>query len=113
MVLLLLYLGPRSSDPHEITYSFGMDEFRAVVSGRVQMVSYRAFVQKHAQYLALRGSVRNLPNGNVEVVAQGYRDNLEKLLERMRKGPFMAQVNDVRVEWRDPQKQFDGFEIVY
>ncbi|HWO07691.1 MAG TPA: acylphosphatase [Candidatus Paceibacterota bacterium] len=90
-----------------------MEEFRAIVSGRVQMVTYRAFVEKHARHLALTGYVRNLTNGTVEVVAQGYEDSLQKLLEYIRKGPFLATVSNVEVEWRQPTKEYGRFEIIY
>jgi acylphosphatase len=90
-----------------------MEEFRAIVSGRVQMVTYRAFVEKHARHLAITGYARNLTNGNVEVVAQGYEDNLQKLLGYIRKGPFMATVSNVEVEWRDSRQKYDSFEIRY
>ncbi|MEK7509921.1 MAG: acylphosphatase [Patescibacteria group bacterium] len=90
-----------------------MAEFRAIVSGRVQMVMYRDFVTRKARRLALTGFVRNLTNGTVEVVAQGYEDNLQKLIEYLHKGPFLAKVAHVQIEWRDPQKHFDSFGIVY
>lgn len=90
-----------------------MEEFRAIVSGRVQMVSYRAFVQKHAERLALQGCVFNRTDGSVEVVAQGHRENLERLLEFMRKGPFLAKVSSMKVEWREPQEAYAGFEIAH
>jgi len=90
-----------------------MEEFRAIVSGRVQMVTYRTFIHKHAQHLALTGFVRNLPNGTVEIVAQGYEDNLKKLLEYARKGPFMAQVANIEVSWREPTREYGKFEITY
>lgn len=88
-----------------------MEEFRAIVSGRVQAVMYRAFVEKHARHLAVTGSVRNLTNGDVEIVAQGDKDNLEKLLAYVRKGSFLAKVADVHVEWREPARACERFEI--
>ncbi|MFZ2886740.1 MAG: acylphosphatase [Minisyncoccia bacterium] len=90
-----------------------MEEFHAIVSGRVQMVTYRAFVEKHARQLALTGFVRNLENGNVEVVAQGEKEKLEELLMHLRKGSLFAHVEDVQVDWREPAGQCDGFEIIY
>jgi acylphosphatase len=79
----------------------------------VQMVGYRAYVHKHARSLAVTGCVFNRTDGSVEVVAQGYKDRLLALLEFIRKGPFLAKVSDVTVEWREPEKQYEGFEIAY
>ncbi|OGG57916.1 hypothetical protein A2853_03225 [Candidatus Kaiserbacteria bacterium RIFCSPHIGHO2_01_FULL_55_17] len=90
-----------------------IEEVRCVVQGKVQGVFYRDFVAKHARHLALTGHVRNTPNFTVEIVAQGFRDKLEKFLEHVHKGPFLAKVSDVTVEWRKPTERFDSFEVVF
>lgn len=90
-----------------------MQEFRAIVSGRVQLVMFRDFTQRHARRFGVVGTVRNLADGTVEVVAQGERASLEKLLRDLHKGPLLAKVADVKVEWRSPEKRFDSFDIVY
>lgn len=89
------------------------EEIRALVHGKVQMVMFRDFVQRHARRLALVGTVRNTPDFTVEVVAQGYHDNLEKLVERLHKGPFLARVTRVDVEWREPSEEYSSFDIVF
>jgi acylphosphatase len=68
---------------------------RWVVSGRVQGVGFRWFVARRAAELALAGWVRNLPNGQVEVVATGDTDPLGRLEEALRTGPRMAHVESV------------------
>lgn len=68
---------------------------RAIVYGRVQGVFFRAFVEEHAQQLGLKGYVRNLPSGDVEVVAEGERERVEKLVKYMKKGPPAALVRRV------------------
>jgi acylphosphatase len=83
------------------------------VKGRVQGVTYRNFVAKHARHFALVGYVRNKPDFTVEVVAQGFSDNLEKLIGYLHKGPFGSHVSSVDVEWREPADGFSAFEIVY
>ena len=83
------------------------------VKGKVQGVTYRNFAAKHAKHLALVGYVRNAPDFTVEVLVQGFSDNLEKLIELLRKGPFGSHVSDVEVEWREPSGEFEDFEIVY
>ena len=90
-----------------------IEEVRCIVSGKVQGVFYRDFVAKHARHLALAGYVRNAPDFKVEVVAQGYKDKLEKLIELLRKGPFLARVSKVDVEWRKPTEKFGSFDVVF
>jgi len=86
---------------------------RAVVSGRVQGVFYRAFVEREASGLGLRGRVRNLPDGRVEVNAEGERDKLERLVQRLRKGPPRALVADVATELCEHRGEYDDFRIDY
>ncbi|OGG58577.1 hypothetical protein A2765_02540 [Candidatus Kaiserbacteria bacterium RIFCSPHIGHO2_01_FULL_56_24] len=90
-----------------------MEEFHAIVSGRVQMVMFRDFTQRHARRFGVVGTVHNLANGMVEIVAQGSQASLELFLRDLRKGPLLAKVKEVNVEWREPQKIFDSFDIVY
>jgi len=88
-------------------------EIHCIVSGRVQMVMFRDFVQRKARGLRLTGAVRNLPDGAVDVVAQGSKESLEALVAKLHKGPLLARVDDVSVEWREPSKSFDGFQIIF
>jgi acylphosphatase len=90
-----------------------MKQVHCIVMGKVQNVQFREYVYKYARAFALRGAVANLPNGSVEVYAQGDEDNIERLIEKMRKGPFLSKVMDVQVEWQEPTGTFEGFEIVY
>ena len=90
-----------------------MHEFRAIISGRVQMVMFRDFTCRKARKVGAMGFVRNLPDGTVEAVAQGSRENLEKLIEYLRTGSMLSHVENVIVEWRSPQKTFDSFDLIY
>jgi acylphosphatase len=65
---------------------------RYIVSGRVQGVGFRWFVMREAARLDLGGYVRNLPDGSVEVVAQGSPAGLASLESALRKGPPAARV---------------------
>jgi acylphosphatase len=69
---------------------------RVQVVGRVQGVGFRWFVREEARREALAGWVRNLPNGVVELAAEGPRDALDRLLDAVRRGPAGAWVEDVR-----------------
>lgn len=83
----------------------------ATVTGRVQGVSFRYFVLDEADQLDLSGWVRNRWNGSVEVVAEGKRQNLEQLLQALRKGPPMASVENVDFEWLAHTGEFSGFSV--
>ena len=92
------------------------DETTAVeifVTGRVQGVNYRAFTEREAGSLSLKGYVRNLPDGRVHVEAEGNRKDIEDLIGRLRKGPSNARVTDVQVLFRPARGEFKGFTIRY
>jgi len=90
-----------------------MQEIHCIVKGRVQMVMFRDFAQRKARGLRLAGTVRNLDDGTVMVVAQGNKPELDALVEKLHKGPLLARVDDVRVEWREPTQSFGGFKILF
>ncbi|HIE08430.1 MAG TPA: acylphosphatase [Armatimonadetes bacterium] len=89
----------------------GKARMRAIVKGIVQGVGYRFFVEDRAYELGLTGYVRNLPDGTVEVVAEGDKEVLELLLEHLRRGPRSARVTDVEVEWGEVTGEFKDFRI--
>jgi acylphosphatase len=70
---------------------------RFVVTGRVQGVGFRWFVEREAAQLNITGWVRNRENGSVEIMATGTRDQLTVLHGRLREGPRAARVDDVAV----------------
>ena len=89
------------------------EEFRAIVRGRVQLVLYRDFARRKAKSLGIFGTASNLPDGTVEIIAQGDRPALLTYIEELKKGPMLAKVERVGVEWRKPEKEISGFEIIY
>lgn len=70
---------------------------RALVSGTVQGVGYRAFARRAALDLGIRGHARNLPDGRVEVLACGEAAALEAFMAQLRAGPKWSRVTDVSV----------------
>ena len=88
-----------------------MEELHAQVRGRVQGVGFRYFVIQRAVQLGLRGYVRNESDGSVEVVAQGPRPALERLITQLWQGPSGAYVRDVQTVWREPTEYLSGFHI--
>jgi acylphosphatase len=83
-----------------------------LVSGYVQAVGYRLYTKRYADQLALTGSVQNLPDGNVRVVASGAEHDLERFIERLREGPRAAIVKDVKVTWHNGEKKFGEFVMM-
>lgn len=83
----------------------------ATISGRVQGVGFRYFVQVKANTIAITGWVRNRWDGTVEVMAQGERKNLESFLSAIRKGPSGANVTNIEVEWLEQDGEFTDFRV--
>ena len=81
-----------------------------IVSGHVQGVGYRAFVRQQARDLGVTGYAENLADGRVEVVAEGWRDDIELLLVRLRTGPTHAEVEDIEETWSEPVG-LSGFHV--
>ena len=90
-----------------------MKRIRAVVTGRVQGVWYRAHTQQQAMALGLEGYVRNLPDGTVEIVAQGTEERIDALLDWARVGPPRARVDEVRVSPWTQDDELESFEVRY
>lgn len=84
-----------------------------IVKGRVQGVFFRAHTQETATRLGLTGWVRNMDDGGVEIMAEGKKPVIEKLVEWCQEGPPSARVLSVHVEWEKPTGEFDYFEITY
>jgi acylphosphatase len=83
----------------------------AIISGHVQGVGYRYFVQQHARRLGLNGFVRNMGSSQVEVIAQGPRPDLDDLLAMLYEGPSAADVTNVQASWGEPQDGLDSFKV--
>jgi acylphosphatase len=81
------------------------------ISGLVQGVSYRASARDEARRLGVSGWVRNLPNGDVEAVAEADAATLETFLAWCRRGPAEARVSGVEVSELPPGPPLSGFEV--
>jgi acylphosphatase len=85
---------------------------RIFVLGFVHGVGFRGFVKSNARKLNLKGWVQNTDDGRVEVVAQGSKEEIEKLIKLCEKGPFLSEVKSVVVEWEKQEEQFESFETI-
>lgn len=88
-----------------------MIEMCCIVSGKVQAVAYRVYVQDAANELGVTGCVRNLSDGTVEVVAQGEPSLLKEFVEYLHEGSLMSKVEGVAVEWRSLESPLEDFSI--
>jgi acylphosphatase len=86
---------------------------RYFVRGRVQGVGFRFFVVDRARGLGLRGFTRNLPDGRVEVVAQGDTGSLARLEGDLHNGPALSRVEGVDVQESETDPERTEFEITF
>ena len=84
---------------------------RLLVSGRVQGVGFRFFVEARAAAEGLHGWVRNLPDGRVETWLEGDVESVERVQSAVHRGPAGAHVDDVAVEVVPPSGRATGFSI--
>jgi len=89
-----------------------MSELHCIISGRVHGVGYRNFVKSIASEMNLKGFVANLPDGSVEVLAQGDLGVLKVFINHLAVGPKGCDVRSVYDEWREADKEFSSFEAL-
>lgn len=82
-----------------------------LISGRVQGVGFRAFTERQGRELGLKGWVRNLEDGRVEVVAKGAAEPLEEFGRRLRQGPAHGRVDALSVEAWSVAQDLRDFEV--
>ena len=87
-----------------------MPAYRYLVSGRVQGVGFRYFARQRADRLGVAGFARNLPNGSVEVVAEGDAGAMAAFEDALRQGPSFADVTNVQ-RTEIPPRGADGFYV--
>jgi acylphosphatase len=85
----------------------------AIVHGAVQGVGFRFFARRQALGLCLHGYTRNLPDGTVEVVAEGGLAELQSYLEWLQHGPAEAEVQRVDTTWSEAAGAFNDFRVVH
>ena len=88
-----------------------MNHVHLVIHGRVQGVGFRAFVSHRAREHGVRGEVRNLPDGAVEVVAEGDPETLGAFVAQVREGPAHARIESVELREGEGAARYRGFSI--
>jgi acylphosphatase len=81
-------------------------------SGRVQGVGFRYTAKTVAAGFETTGTIRNLPDGRVELVAEGTREELDAFLAALHDAGLAGFIRDERVDWADAKNEFRGFNIV-
>ncbi len=92
-------------------YTARMHEIHCIISGQVQRVGFRDYVQRSADDLTVTGWVRNLADGTVELVAQGTSEILKEFVEFLHEGSLGSTVEGVSVEWHTVKDVYDDFSI--
>lgn len=82
-----------------------------IVRGRVQGVGFRASTRRTAAACDLLGFVRNLPDGGVEIVAEGEEADLARLAEWARHGPAYAHVAGISIDYAEATCEFGSFSV--
>ncbi|MBN2140246.1 MAG: acylphosphatase [Desulfovibrionaceae bacterium] len=88
-----------------------MRSLHCVITGKVQGVFFRAWIQDQAANMGVNGWVRNLDQDKVEILAQGDEAALDSFRERVRQGSPLSRVDDFKSDWMDYDKIYDQFEM--
>jgi acylphosphatase len=88
-----------------------MEQVTCTISGKVQNVFLRSYIKECADKYGLVGFVRNLENGNVEVVAEGGGETIAKFLADVRRGSTLSVIETVDTVWSHARHNFDHFLI--
>lgn len=90
-----------------------MKRIHVWISGRVQGIFFRANTRRKAMDLNLKGWVKNLEDGRIEVVIEGEDSDVRKMIEFLKKGPFGAKVTKFDLKEEKYKGEFESFEIAY
>ncbi|MBI5573577.1 MAG: acylphosphatase [Elusimicrobia bacterium] len=91
-----------------------MFRYEITVTGEVQGIGYRYFAEREAQKLKLTGWVRNLPDGNVEITAEGEKNILENFINILKTKHSWARIDDIKIlQTEITKKEFSDFNITF
>lgn len=83
-----------------------------IYAGSVQGVGFRFTAERIAQQLGVLGFVKNLPDGNVEIVGEGRKEQLENFLKNM-DSAMRGYISDLQVDWEPACGEFSSFGIQF
>jgi acylphosphatase len=92
--------------------AFDMKELYLIITGKVQGIFFRATIKDIANKLNLFGYAKNLRDGSVEVLVQGEKGALVEFVEMIKKSPGRSEVEQVKENLREIQKNFTNFKIL-
>ncbi|MGM5484999.1 MAG: acylphosphatase [Nanobdellota archaeon] len=87
-----------------------MRRYHVWIYGRVQGVNFRFSTMKEARKLGINGWVRNNEDGSVETVIEGQEENIDNMLNFLKKGPSLAKVDDIKTE-KEKVQGLSGFTL--
>jgi len=87
--------------------------YNVVLSGRVQGVGFRYFAVSVADKYDVRGYVKNITGGRVEIVCQGDEEELRSFMDEVKKGPAFSVITNTVIEEIPDVKEYNDFEIKY
>ena len=102
----------RDPEPSAELASEQIQRAQVRISGYVQGIYYRSAASEQARVLGLRGTVRNLPSGEVELIAEGPPAMLKQLLAWCHLGPPAARVDSVAVDFHPATHEFVDFRVL-
>jgi len=86
---------------------------RVLITGRVQGVGFRYFVTSTAEKFPIKGYVRNLETGSVEIEVEGEKTKVHQFVTAVRSGPRNAQVSDFQLEWKPYENKYEDFSVKF
>ncbi len=90
-----------------------LSALKLTVKGRVQRVGYRRYALDLAQELGLKGYVKNLPEGSVEVLVQGVEESIKGFIEALKNPPPPAVIREIYEERVEPSPEIKEFRVLY
>lgn len=88
-------------------------EMHVIVKGSVQGVGFRSLTRYYAQGLGLTGTVRNLPDGSVEIYAHGSKKHLEELMQKLKEETAPGQITEAAIDFFPIEHPHEDFRIVH
>ena len=88
-----------------------MQEIHIYISGVVQGVGFRAAVKRHALLHDIKGYVRNLDDGRVEICAQGKGDQINHFMHTVQLKPGLGSISSIETKLKPIRESFPDFEI--